>query len=184
MVRKQRIVLIQGAFEILNYGHIRAFKFAKAQGDYLIVALNTNELIADYKSRQAVMPWVQKKRIIESIRYVDKVVPAKEFSPLRLLKQHHVDVYVLTREWEHTKAVEMAFMKDKGGRVCFSRRFKGVSTTAVKEKLLREYLDEQQNPAYREARAWGFPSAGENLGGVIREHSQQNNGVSIQGGQS
>ena len=114
---------LQGAFDILNYGHIRAFKFAKAQGDYLIVALNTNELIRDYKGREPVMPWSQKRRIIEACRYVDRVVPAREFSPLELLKRYRVDVYVLSHEWEHTKAAEIAFMKQKGGRVCFSRRF-------------------------------------------------------------
>jgi glycerol-3-phosphate cytidylyltransferase len=134
-------VLLQGAFDILNYGHIRAFKFAKAQGDYLIVALNTNELIRDYKGREPVMPWSQKRRIIEACRYVDRVVAAREFSPLKLLKRYQVDVYVLSREWEHTKAAEIAFMKQKGGRVCFSRRFYGVSTSAIKATLLKEHLD-------------------------------------------
>jgi glycerol-3-phosphate cytidylyltransferase len=136
-------VLLQGAFDILNYGHIRAFKFARAQGDYLIVALNTNELIRDYKGREPVMAWSQKRRIIEACRYVDRVVPAREFSPLKLLKRYQVDVYVLSREWEHTKAAEIAFMKQKGGRVSFSRRFTGVSTSAIKATLLKEHLDAQ-----------------------------------------
>jgi glycerol-3-phosphate cytidylyltransferase len=137
-------VLLQGAFDILNYGHIRAFKFARAQGDYLIVALNTNELIRDYKGREPVMLWSQKRRIIEACRYVDKVVPARKFSPLELLKRYRVDVYVLSREWEHTKTAEIAFMKQKGGRVCFSRRFNGVSTSAIKATLLKEHLDAQR----------------------------------------
>ena len=141
---RPRIVLLQGAFDILNYGHIRAFKFAKAQGDYLIVALNTNELIRDYKGREPVMLWSQKRRIIEACRYVDRVVPAREFSPLKLLKRYQVDVYVLSREWQHTKTAEVAFMKQKGGRVCFSRRFPGVSTSAIKATLLKEHLDAQR----------------------------------------
>lgn len=140
---RPRIVLLQGAFDILNYGHIRAFKFAKAQGDYLIVALNTNELIRDYKGREPVMLWSQKRRIIEACRYVDRVVPAREFSPLKLLKRYQVDVYVLSREWENTKAAEISYMKQKGGRVCFSRRFHGVSTSAIKATLLKEHLDAQ-----------------------------------------
>jgi len=140
---RPRIVLLQGAFDILNYGHIRAFRYAKAQGDYLIVALNTNELIRDYKGREPVMPWSHKRSIIEACRYVDKVVPAREFSPLKLLKRYQVDVYVLTYEWEHTKAVEIAYMKQKGGRVCFSPRFRGVSSSAIKATLLKEHLDAQ-----------------------------------------
>ena len=136
-------MLLQGAFDILNYGHIRAFKFAKAQGDYLIVALNTNELIRGYKGREPVMPWSHKRSMIEACRYVDKVVPAREFSPLKLLKRYQVDVYVLSYEWEHTKAAEIAYMKQKGGRVCFSRRFRGVSTSAIKATLLKEHFDAQ-----------------------------------------
>lgn len=136
-------MLLQGAFDILNYGHIRAFKFAKSQGDYLIVALNTNELIRDYKGREPVMPWSHKRSMIEACRYVDRVVPAREFSPLKLLKRYRVDVYVLSYEWEYTKAAEIAYMKQKGGRVCFSRRFEGVSTSAIKATLLKEHLDAQ-----------------------------------------
>jgi len=136
-------VLLQGAFDIMNYGHIRAFRFARAQGDYLIVALNTNELIRAYKGREPVMPWSHKRSIIEACRYVDKVVPAREFSPLKLLKRFQVDVYVLSYEWEHTKAAEIAYMKQKGGRICFSRRFEGVSTSAIKATLLKEHLDAQ-----------------------------------------
>ncbi len=136
-------MLLQGAFDILNYGHIRAFKFAKSLGDYLIVALNTNELIRDYKGREPVMPWSHKRSMIEACRYVDKVVPAREFSPLKLLKRYQVDIYVLSYEWEHTKAAEIAYMKQKGGRVCFSRRFRGVSTSAIKATLLKEHLDAQ-----------------------------------------
>lgn len=134
-------VLIQGAFDILNYGHIRAFKLAKEQGDYLIVALNTNRLIKEYKKRDAVVSWNHKKAIIESIRYVDEVVPIDTFSPLLLLMKYDIDVYMLSPEWESTKATEIGYMESKGGRVCFTRRYKGVSTTEIKRKLLREHLN-------------------------------------------
>ncbi len=138
--KPKKIVLIQGAFDILNYGHIRAFKFAKSKGDYLIVALNTNRLIKQYKGRDAVVPWRQKKYIIEAIKYVDKVVSADEPSPLNLLKKHKVMVYVISREWWSSHSVEVKYMKSIKGQTCISRRFKGVSTSSIKEKLLREYL--------------------------------------------
>ena len=107
------------------------------------MALNTNELIRDYKGREPVMPWSHKRSIIAACRYVDKVVPAREFSPLKLLKRYQVDVYVLSYEWVHTKAVEIAYMKQEGGRVCFSRRFQGISSSAIKATLLKEHLDVQ-----------------------------------------
>jgi glycerol-3-phosphate cytidylyltransferase len=140
--KKQKIVFIQGAYEIINWGHIKAFKRAKSLGDYLIVALNSNELIKEYKKRDPVLPWYQKKFIIESCQFVDKVVKATEFSPMNLLKKYDVDVYVLTREWEHTKSEEIAYMKSKGGKISWSPRFKGVVCTSdIKRILLNEAKD-------------------------------------------
>lgn len=134
-----KIILVQGTYDIINWGHIKSFKLAKTFGDYLIVALNTNELVKKFKKRDPVLPWYQKKFIIESCKYVDKVVMAQDFSPLALLKKYNVDVYCLTKEWEKTKQVEIAYMKARGGEVKFLPRFKGVvSTSAIKEILLRE----------------------------------------------
>lgn len=137
----KKIVLLQGTFDILNWGHVKAFQLAKAQGDYLIIALNTNELVKRFKGRDAVLPWYQKKFIIESCRFVDEVVSAPNFSPIKLLRKYNVDVYVLTKEWEETKAEEIAYMKAKGGKVFFSPRFKGViPTSRIKEILLEEAI--------------------------------------------
>lgn len=139
MKTKKRIVLFQGAWEILNMGHVRAFRRAKALGDVLILALNTNRLLRKYKNREAVLPWSHKKEILESIRWVDKVIPAHDFSPLSLLKKHDIDVYVLTKEWESTKTAEIAYMKAKGGKVSFSPRYTGVvCTSEIKRRLLAE----------------------------------------------
>lgn len=136
---KSKIVLLQGAFDILNWGHVKAFERAKTLGDYLIIALNTDELLLQYKGRQAVIPWQQKKEILESIRFVDKVIPANKFSPLQLLKDYDVDVYLLTKEWEESKAEEIAYMLAKGGEVNFSPRFEGViCTSEIKRRLLEE----------------------------------------------
>lgn len=133
------IVFIQGAFEIINWGHIRAFKRAKSEGDYLVVALNTNRLLKKYKGRDAVLPWYQKKQIIEAIRYVDEVIPAHQFSPLELLRKYRPKVYCLTREWENTKAEEIAYIKSIGGRVVFLPRYAGgIPTSEIKKRLLAE----------------------------------------------
>ncbi len=136
---KKRIVLFQGAWEILNYGHVRSFERAKQEGDILILALNTNKLLKKYKGRDAVLPWWQKKKILEAIKWVDKVVPAHNASPLSLLKKYKVDVFVLTREWESSHADSIEYMLEKGGKVFFSRRYAGViPTSQIKQRLLDE----------------------------------------------
>lgn len=143
-MRKKRVVLFQGAWEILNYGHVRAFRRAKQLGDVLILALNTNRLLEKYKGRKAVLPWAHKATILRSIKWVDKVVPAHEASPLSLLKKYDVDVFVLTREWESSHPDSIAYMKGKGGKVFFSRRYAGVvATSDIKRTLLAEAKEEK-----------------------------------------
>lgn len=139
---KQKVVLFQGAWEIINYGHVRAFRRAKqlaGPNGILILALNTNALLRKYKKREAVLPWRHKATILRAIKWVDKVVPAHNASPLELLKKYDVDVFVLTREWEASHPDSIAYMKSKGGKVFFSRRYAGVvATSEIKNRLLKE----------------------------------------------
>lgn len=159
----KKIVLLQGAFDIINWGHIKAFQEAKSLGNHLIIALNTDKLLEAYKGRKAVLPYYQKKFIIESCKYVDQVIPAHQFSPLSLLKEYDVDVYCLTKEWEATKAKEIAYMKEKGGKVHYLPRYKGVvCTSEIKRRLLAEVIDGQKPKRTKEQLALikSVPAAG------------------------
>lgn len=136
---KPRIVLIQGSYDLLNWWHCKSFELCKSFGDYLIVALNSNELLRSYKKREPVLPWEQKKYMIQSNKFVDEVIVATDFSPMKLLEKHDVDVYVMTKEWEDTKSAEIAYMISKGWSVEFSPRFEWVVCTSdIKKILLKE----------------------------------------------
>lgn len=136
-----RIVLFQGAFDILNAGHVKALKRAKKLGDKLIVALNTDALYKEYKNeRGSIIPYAQRKTILEGLACVDLVVPISTFSPLRLLKKYNADVYVLTREWESSKAEEIAYMKAKGGQVSFSPRYKIMCSSDIRARIIERHL--------------------------------------------
>ena len=136
-----KIVLFQGTFDILNWGHVKAFEMCRAYGTHLIVALNTDKLVRSYKHREPVLPYYQKKFIIESIKFVDEVVPAPHFSPLELLKKYNVDVYCIGSEWVNTKTTEIAWIKAKGGEIRVIPEFEGViHTSQIKKILLAEAL--------------------------------------------
>lgn len=138
--KKMKKVLVQGAFDIINWGHIKALRLAKSYGDYLIVALNSNELLKLYKQREAVLPWYQKRDILKELRSVDKVVKADNFSPIQLLIDHDIDVYCITSEWSSSKKVEFKFMENKpNGEIKILPRFNGVvPTSEIKRILLKE----------------------------------------------
>jgi len=72
-MKKPIVVAVSGGFDPLHYGHVRMFKAAKKLGDELVVILNNDNWLADKKGRPF-MPQEERKEIIESIKWVDRVV--------------------------------------------------------------------------------------------------------------
>ena len=68
-------VITYGTFDLLHYGHIELLRRAKAMGDYLVVALSTDEFNWDCKQKKCYFPYEERKRMLEAIRYVDLVIP-------------------------------------------------------------------------------------------------------------
>lgn len=131
---------VGGSWEIINAGHCLVFQRCKKSCDVLFVGLNTNKLLKSYKKREAVFPYKEKKLILESIKYVDKVIPVHNFSPLSILKRLDIDVYYIAEEWKDTKSEEIAYMKKHGKKVVYIPDFGLTRTSQVKERLLAESL--------------------------------------------
>ena len=83
-------VLTYGTFDLLHYGHINLLKRAKALGDYLIVALSTDEFNAG-KGKKAFHDYETRKMMLEAIRYVDLVIPEESWDQkISDVKDYHV----------------------------------------------------------------------------------------------
>ena len=72
-------VITYGTFDLLHYGHIELLKRAKALGDYLIVALSTDEFNSVEKNKHCYFSYEQRKSLLEAIRYVDLVIPEENW---------------------------------------------------------------------------------------------------------
>ena len=129
-------VFFQGSFDLINHGHVYAFRDAKKQGDYLIVGLNSDELVKDFKERDVILPFWQRKIILEGIKYIDEVVKMDNFSPLKHLKD--IDVYVIYQEWLPTKTEEIAYMQSKGGKIFVTPEYEGVTHSSEIRRKCRE----------------------------------------------
>lgn len=70
----KKIVLLGGCFDILHYGHIEFLRKSKDLGDYLIIALESDEMITKYKKRQPIHTQLQRAQNLAAIQYVDKVL--------------------------------------------------------------------------------------------------------------
>ncbi len=129
-MNKKRIVITYGTFDLLHYGHINLFKRAKALGDYLIVAISTDEF-NEVKGKTCYFPYEKRKIIVEAIRYVDKVIPENTWEQkVDDIKKHNVDVFVMGDDW----VGKFDNLKEYC-EVIYLPRTPDVSTTSIKEDL-------------------------------------------------
>ena len=132
-------ILTYGTYDLLHYGHIRLLKRAKQRGDYLIVALSTDEF-NQLKGKKAYHNYETRKEMLEAIRYVDLVIPEYDWDQkIEDVQTYKVDEVVMGSDWEGEPKFEV--LRDYC-EVTYLDRTKGVSTTKIKEELgLGETLD-------------------------------------------
>ena len=105
-----RRVITYGTFDLLHYGHINLLRRAKEQGDYLIVALSTDEFNWNEKRKKSYFSYEDRKRMLEAIRYVDLVIPEESWDQkVTDVDKYHVDVFVMGDDWKG----KFDFLKDK-----------------------------------------------------------------------
>ncbi len=134
MKDNKKIILTYGTYDFLHRGHIRLLKRAKDLGDYLIVAVSTEEF-NELKNKKAIFPYEERKYIVESIKYVDKVIPENNWDQkIDDVKKYNVDVFVMGDDWEG----KFDFLKDYC-EVIYLPRTKEVSTSEIIEKIKEKF---------------------------------------------
>ena len=124
-------VITYGTFDLLHYGHIQLLRRAKAYGDYLIVALSTDEFNWNEKQKKCYFSYEQRKMLLESIRYVDLVIPEENWAQkVSDVQEFNVDTFVMGDEWEG----KFDFLKDYCD-VVYLPRTPEISTTQIKKDL-------------------------------------------------
>ena len=130
-----KTVITYGTFDLLHKGHIYLLQRAKALGDYLIVALSTDEFNLNKKNKVCAQPYEERKLILESLRFVDEVIPEEDWEQkVTDVKEHHVDVFTIGDDWEG----KFDFLKEYCD-VVYLKRTEGISTTARKEMIVRKF---------------------------------------------
>ena len=131
-------VITYGTFDLLHYGHIRLLERAKALGDYLIVALSTDEFNALQKHKNSYFPYEARKSLLEAIRYVDLVVPETCWEQKRTdIHQYHVDIVVMGDDWQG----RFDYLREEGAEVVYLPRTPEISTTRIKEDLQSAHVE-------------------------------------------
>ena len=125
-------VLTYGTFDLLHYGHIELLRRAKALGDYLVVAVSTDEFNAG-KGKKSYHDYETRKKMLEAVRYVDLVIPEETWEQkIDDVRDYKIDVVVMGSDWADSD--RFAYLKDYCELV-FLPRTEGISTTKIKKDL-------------------------------------------------
>lgn len=128
-----KTVLTYGTYDLLHIGHIKLLKRAAALGDKLIVGLSTDEFNLG-KNKKSVFSFVERKEILESIKYVDKVIPENSWDQKQTdITENSVDIFVMGDDWTGKFDGLKSLCE-----VVYLPRTAEISTTYLKNKLIYE----------------------------------------------
>lgn len=124
-------IITYGTFDLLHYGHINLLRRAKSLGDYLIVALSTDEFNLYSKNKKSYFSYEIRKQLLEAIRYVDLVIPEENWEQKEKdIKEYHIDTFVMGDDWKG----KFDFLKEFC-EVVYLERTPEISTTQIKFDL-------------------------------------------------
>ena len=123
-------VITYGSFDLLHYGHINLLRRAKRLGDYLVVGLST-ESFSEIKGKQCYFTYDEREQLLESIRFVDLVVPEDSWEQkVEDIKTYHIDTFVIGDDWKG----HFDFLEEYC-RVVYVPRTPEISTTQIKNSF-------------------------------------------------
>ena len=129
-----------GAFDMFHIGHLNILRRAKEQCDYLIVGVSTDELVQHDKHKTPIIPLAERMKIVEAIRYVDKVVPQLDKNKMAAWDKFHFNKMFVGSDWKGTDAwnhFEEQFAP-LGVEIVYLDHTDGISSTILREKLFNK----------------------------------------------
>lgn len=137
MEKKKVIGYTTGVFDMFHVGHLNIIERAKAQCDYLIVGVSTDELVQREKNKTPIIPFLDRCRIVNAIKYVDEVVPQMDKNKFAAWERHHFDKMFVGSDWKGTpqwKKFEEEFAP-VGVEIVYLDHTDGISSTILRDKL-------------------------------------------------
>lgn len=136
MEKKMKIGYTQGVFDMFHIGHLNLLNNAKAQCDYLIVGVNSDELVESYKHKVPVVCQEFRKVIVENIKAVDEAHIVGTLDKLEILKNISFDTIFIGDDWKGSQRwnATVETLKKKGIQVVFLPYTQNISSTQLRSK--------------------------------------------------
>lgn len=142
-MKKYRIGYTTGVFDMFHIGHLNILKHAKEQCDFLIVGVSTDELTQSYKNKVPVIPFEQRMAIVESIRYVDKVVVQDSMDKMKAWEKLRFDALFHGTDWANTEMYNKLIenFEKIGVEVVFLPHTSNISSTILTTRFSEKFED-------------------------------------------
>ena len=127
----------QGTFDMFHIGHLNLLRNARLQCDYLVVGINTDELVMKYKNKSAIVPLDERMDIVGSIKYVDDVIACETLDKMVAYKMIHFNKLFIGDDWKgNDRWIETGKMMAKiGVDLIYLPHTQGTSSTMLRDKL-------------------------------------------------
>ncbi len=133
----RKIVFTNGCFDIIHAGHVRYLRDAKALGDILVVAMNSDLSIREIKGpKRPITPQAERADVLSELSAIDYVTVFDDPTPLKLIETVKPDILVKGEDWGEGEIVGADVVKAAGGRVVRIKLVEGVSTTTIIKRIL------------------------------------------------
>jgi len=137
---RKKLVFTNGCFDILHVGHVRFLNQARALGDALVVAVNTDRSVRQIKeASRPIVPEGERAEILAALECVDYVFLFDEPTPQEVIDAIVPDVLVKGADWGLSEIVGRATVEGAGGVVRNISLVEGSSTTGIIEKVLERF---------------------------------------------
>jgi D-beta-D-heptose 7-phosphate kinase/D-beta-D-heptose 1-phosphate adenosyltransferase len=138
----KKIVFTNGCFDLLHLGHVRYLEAARAEGDVLVIGVNSDRSVHEIKGPiRPVVPEDERAEVLAALACVDFVTLFDEPDPLETIRALLPDVLVKGADWAEDAIVGRAIVEAHGGRVVRIPLTQGASTTSIIEKILDSYRE-------------------------------------------
>ena len=126
-----------GVYDMFHIGHLNILRRAKEQCDFLIVGVSTDELVQHDKNKTPIIPFEDRCKIVEAIKYVDAVVPQVDKNKLAAWEKHKFHKMFVGSDWQGSDTwirFEEQF-KPLGVEIVYLSHTDGISSTILREKI-------------------------------------------------
>lgn len=134
MIGNKTVVYTSGTFDMLHINHLKMIEYARSLGDILIVGVNTDELVANYKSTP-IIPFEERIGLMKAIKGPDVVIPQKSLDHTDKVKKLNFDIFVVGDDW----VGKYDYLKEQGVDVVYFPYGDGISSSNLKKRIYNNY---------------------------------------------